>query len=350
MKNIVKAISACVCLLSMSFSSRAQSRPTTKPAFQPQILLDAGSRVDSGSLVISLAAKRAFFTAAKMVPGKVSFKTYVVDLATGKPLQTPAELSDAVRMSLSPDGLKLAFETRTNSAGLYVLDIASGKVNKLAQGTFLTVLWFGDKVAVGQADEKRQLQKIRLFDAGKGTSAELPIRGMPAVVDKAGKVLFVAAIAKDPSAPAGIEDIEKATLMKVDGNGKVLAEIIPMAAIGSMPVIDPTSKFIAFESDTFDPKEGPGPDAKFAVKVFSIDGKEKYTIEVKARPIAVSDLGKVVTLGSVFDPNAEIRRWDSPTKFTVIAKEACAAAVVGDEVYFLKAEGNKVTLGSAQLR
>ncbi len=182
-----------------------------------------------------------------------------------------------------------------NGAGqltAYMVGLADGKVRKVGENALFPT-WIGGKGLLSSVTNEGRIATPELIEPATGIKQNLSIRGIVLSASRNGRIL---ACVCDPNSPQRTDlkpDSAELYLTAVTPKGNVVRRICKVSLLGEVPVISPSGKYMALQIFRIPPAPGRPPQGVH-VLVVDIESGEKWRVEQKAVPLAVSDSGKVI--------------------------------------------------------
>ena len=220
----------------------------------------------------------------------------------------------------------------------FLVSLEDKKVRKLAEASRIDPpCWFGGRVAFSRVAKGGFFQPICLFDpAGKDKPVQWKVRGMLADANDKTKIILCSCDPDDPSKSSTFV-LENKHLVAMTVQGKVLRRLGRADLVNSKPLLSPKAVYAAFQKSKTRAGFGKLPTGLY-VQVMAVKGKEAWKINESAEPIAVSDNGKVITIGDVYafdEKGAPIKIWDKQGKSRTLVKGVQAATVAGGRLFYV---------------
>jgi len=218
----------------------------------------------------------------------------------------------------------------------FLVSLEDKKVRKLAEaGNIDPPCWFGGKVALSQVNEKGRFEPISLFDpTGKDKPVKWKVRGKLADANYQTKVILCSCDPDKPDKPS-THVLTNKQLVAMTIQGKVLRRLGPADLVTGAAVLSPKAVYVAFQRNNTRTPSDQLPKGRY-VQVMSVKGKAAWKINEVAEPIAVSDDGKVITIGDEWDEDSvPIKIWDKKGKSRTLVKDVMAATVASGRLFYV---------------
>ncbi len=334
------------------------TRSTTGTATQP-LAMPAGwklpkfARVDPVGFAVSADGRWAVLPVAVETPRHgMAFRCWlgclqsheIVELSDVLAPAIGSERPQAINAVPSGDGKYLAIRSILidgHGASLFLMSLADRSVVRLAQGLMVVPVWMGPKLAITTVDANADLQPISVYDPEKGAMGEIPIRGMIAASDANGTVIVCGCDPNAPSAPLNMKDYPRASMMAMEPGGKVLRRLGTFAEMGTMPLVSPGGKYLAFQYNGWKGEPSGRPDV-MRVDVMAVRGQERWSIDEMALPVAIGDDGEAVTIQLRSGPEGSLvqsRRQGQAAR--TLVDGAWAASQAGGRIYYVNGGEDK---------
>ncbi|MDY7011743.1 MAG: hypothetical protein SVV80_13480 [Planctomycetota bacterium] len=234
----------------------------------------------------------------------------------------------------------------------FLVSLEDKKVRRLTEASRIDPpRWFGGRVAFSRVDKRGLFQPICLFDpTGKDKPIQWKVRGMLADANDEMKVILCSCDPDDPGKPSTFVLVDK-QIVTMTVQGKVLSRLGRADLVSSMPLLSPKAMYVAFQKSKTRAGFGKLPTG-LHVQVMSVNGKEAWKINESAKPITVSDDGKVITIGDTYasdEKDNPIKIWNKQGESRTLVASAQAATVSGNSLFYVTS-GNQPLIKSLPLK
>ena len=233
---------------------------------------------------------------------------------------------------------KQARRAKQRGLSAYIVTLQSGAVQKIGE-RIVSAAWVGNKAALSGLEgtgTRLKIGRIKLVDPADASTTELNVGGLIVCGHPDGRMLVYGCDATEPAKEVSRQSLARAKLVVITTEGEVLREVEaapPTAVRHDQLILSPNGKYAAFREGNL--RRGRRP-RSVKVRVMTTNGDEDKVINEAATPIGMTDDGRVVTLGHVFDSKgAAVKLWDKELNSRTVVEEAAAAAVAGAQLYYL---------------
>lgn len=226
---------------------------------------------------------------------------------------------------------------------LFVVNLKSEEVTKLASNTLVLGRWIGESVIIGSRDMKT-FKPLKIADFANDKTRELRACGLILACDPMGRFMIILGDPKSLGAPAPIKESPANHLLAVNLQSKIIRDFGLVEAIPEEILISRDGKYLIYKAEI-------DPFGKGQIRVVSLDDGHDRTAESAAIPIAVSDDGTAVLAEGGFkraaaafakgeaDPDSTyaITIWDVAGDVTKVLEQNSIIDVVavGDRLYYV---------------
>ena len=277
---------------------------------------------------------------------------WLLDTTSGKTTDVMKHLADKAKIKgqsvepaiPSPDGKHLALVAMTDTGRppskilAYVVDLTSGAVRKLYEGSGVQMAWCGPHLMVCTGDAKGQIEALKRVDPATGKAEALKVHCFLGGADPKGTYLVCGCLPDALDKPFTLPELgSKGALALLSPGGKILRKVAPLSELSRMPVISRGGKYLAFGREKSEnPRRPPKP---LGFRVISADGKVSRDVPGHLDPVGVTDAGDVIARVVPTRPDAKpaIKWFGADGKQRTLVPDARSAAVCGSRLFYVTA-------------
>ena len=239
----------------------------------------------------------------------------------------------------------------------FLVTLARGSVEKIGEKV-VHAAWIGNKISLsslsrsGQEDDKKDTddkkdkkekgghstRKMMFFDPVTKSTTELEMRGIIISGHPDGTLIVFGCRLKKMTKAMNLLDLRDSKMAVINMKGKVLRKLKVKPLEGpapSRPIFSDNGKYFAFRQGRLVRGRKP---KKVKVRVIATTGDEEQTIKEIGTPIALTDDGRVIIVGNVFEAEgAPVKVWDRDLNSRTVLDHVAAATVVGNQLFYVTA-------------
>ena len=220
-----------------------------------------------------------------------------------------------------------------------VLTLEDGSSQKIGE-KIASAAWVGNKVVLSRIEgegKNRKITNLTLVNPADKSTTEMNIKGLIVCGHPDGRMLIYGCDPQNPAEATAVDDLDKSKMAVITTDGKVLRQLGVVPPPGARPdqlILSANGQYVAFREGVIARGRKPKKDVK--VRVMTTAGDEEWTIDETATPIGMTDDGRVITVGNVFETEgATVKIRDKSLNSRTLLEHAAAATVVGNQLFYL---------------
>ena len=220
----------------------------------------------------------------------------------------------------------------------FVITLNSGAAHEIGENV-AAAAWVGNEVVLSSFTGEgwdRKIGKIKVVDPEDESTSELNISGIIVCGHPDGRMLVCGCDKDDPAKATPIRNLGNAEMIVITKEGKILRRLGVVPPVGARPdqlILSANGKYVAFREGRIERGRQP---RNVKVRVMMTSGEQEWLLNETATPIGMTDDGRVITVGNVFeDEGAPVKIRDKNFNSRTVVGHAGAATVVGDQLFYL---------------